>query len=58
VVYFDCYEGSAGPISWIQRLVGSGIADSAKTRIDGEARFLRAFNYFKLVRYFGAYRCI
>lgn len=32
---------------------GSVLTDAQRTRIEGEARFLRAFYYFNLVRYFG-----
>ncbi|HMI03500.1 MAG TPA: RagB/SusD family nutrient uptake outer membrane protein [Pedobacter sp.] len=37
----------------IERLAASDIAASAKTTIDGQAKFLRALNYFKLVRLYG-----
>ncbi|SEA02514.1 Starch-binding associating with outer membrane [Arachidicoccus rhizosphaerae] len=38
----------------IQSLPGSNITDSIKKNIDGQAKFLRALNYFKLVRLYGA----
>jgi len=38
----------------IQSLPGAAIADSLKKNIDGQAKFLRALNYFKLVRLYGA----
>ena len=53
-VYFHCYHGISRANIVIQRIATATIADSSKRRIDGEAKFLRAFNYFKLVRYFGA----
>jgi hypothetical protein len=37
----------------IQSLAGASISDSVRKSIDGQAKFLRALNYFKLVRLFG-----
>lgn len=53
-VYFHCYAGISRANIIIGRLaVATGIAEKARNDIEGQARFLRAFNYFKLVRYFG-----
>lgn len=48
-----CYTGIARCNIIIQRLTASEVADSAKRDIDGQAKFLRAFYYFKLIRLFG-----
>lgn len=37
----------------IERLLNADIPDDARKNIDGQAKFLRALNYFKLVRLFG-----
>lgn len=37
----------------IERLKESSLTDAVKASIDGQAKFLRALNYFKLVRLFG-----
>jgi len=37
----------------IERLQGSDLADDVKASFDGQAKFLRALNYFKLVRLYG-----
>lgn len=37
----------------IDRLAQSSVSTDAKLNIDGQAKFLRALNYFKLVRLFG-----
>jgi starch-binding outer membrane protein, SusD/RagB family len=37
----------------IQRLAAAEFSDSAKRKYDGQAKFLRALNYFKLVRLYG-----
>ncbi len=52
-VYFHCYSCIAKTNIVIERLVNSNVAAAAKADIDGQAKFLRAWNYFKLVRYFG-----
>jgi len=52
-VYFHCYNGIAKANIVIQRIASSDLSESVKNNIDGQAKFLRAFNYFKLVRYFG-----
>lgn len=53
-VYFHCYAGIAKANIVIGRLGAADISATAKADIDGQARFLRAWNYFKLVRLFGA----
>ena len=52
-VYFHCYSGISKANIVIGRLAGAGISEAAKKDIDGQAKFLRAWNYFRLVRYFG-----
>lgn len=52
-VYFHCYAGIAKTNIVIGRLAGADIPAAAKADIDGQAKFLRAWNYFKLVRLFG-----
>jgi len=37
----------------IERLKTSDLADAVKANLDGQAKFLRALNYFKLVRLYG-----
>ncbi|NCD72262.1 RagB/SusD family nutrient uptake outer membrane protein [Mucilaginibacter agri] len=53
-VYFDCYSSISKSNIVIGRLGASTVATAAKSDIDGQAKFLRAWNYFRLVRYFGA----
>lgn len=48
------YEGISRSNIIIQSIPGADIPDSAKKNFDGQAKFLRALNYFKLVRLFGA----
>ncbi|KAA0993367.1 RagB/SusD family nutrient uptake outer membrane protein [Dyadobacter aurulentus] len=52
-VYFHCYSGISKANIVIERLAAADIPDAAKAEIDGQAKFLRAFNYFLLVRYYG-----
>ena len=52
-IYFHCYSIISKANIVIERLLTSGIPDAAKTEIDGQAKFLRAFGYFKLVRHYG-----
>jgi len=53
-VYFHCYKGISRANIVIERLpLAPDISDEARKDIDGQAKFLRAFNYFRLVRYFG-----
>jgi hypothetical protein len=48
------YTGIARSNIIIESLKTASIADSVKKNIDGQAKFLRALNYFKLVRLYGA----
>jgi hypothetical protein len=52
-VYFHCYNGISKANIILSRIDGGTLSDAAKNDIVGQAKFLRAFNYFKLVRYFG-----
>ncbi len=53
-VYFHCYSCISKTNVVIERLAkAENITAAAKADIDGQAKFLRAWNYFKLVRYFG-----
>lgn len=52
-VYFACYSGISKANIVIERLKEADIPEAARNDIEGQARFLRAFNYFKLVRLFG-----
>ena len=52
-MYYDNYQGISRTNVLIDRLSAADIPAAAKEKIEGEARFLRAFYYFKLVRYFG-----
>jgi len=52
--YFKyCYIGINRANTVISRVAGCPIAQEAKDKITGEALFLRAWNYFNLVRTFG-----
>lgn len=51
--YFACYSGIAKANVVIERLKDADIATAARNDIEGQAKFLRAFYYFKLVRLFG-----
>lgn len=53
-VYFHCYKSISRANIIIERLAGAAIDEGARASIDGQAKFLRAWNYFKLVRLFGA----
>jgi G:T/U-mismatch repair DNA glycosylase len=53
-VYFHCYNGISRSNIVIGRLAPVNLDASIKNDIDGQAKFLRAWNYFKLVRLFGA----
>ncbi|HAZ03300.1 MAG TPA: RagB/SusD family nutrient uptake outer membrane protein [Marinilabiliales bacterium] len=52
-VYFHCYSCISKTNIVIERLKNAEIPEAAKADIDGQAKFLRAWNYFKLVRLFG-----
>lgn len=51
--YFQCYSIISKANVVIERLKNVEIASAAKYDIDGQAKFLRAWSYFKLVRLFG-----
>lgn len=53
-VYFHPYRGISRANIILQRIAAANLSDTARNTIEGQAKFLRAFNYFKLVRYFGA----
>ncbi|MDR6942970.1 RagB/SusD family nutrient uptake outer membrane protein [Mucilaginibacter pocheonensis] len=53
-VYFHCYNGISRSNIVIGRLAAVNLDVNVKNDIDGQAKFLRAWNYFKLVRLFGA----
>jgi hypothetical protein len=53
-IYFHCYTGISRANVILGRIDGGTLSEEAKNDIVGQAKFLRAFNYFKLVRYFGA----
>ncbi|OQP64285.1 carbohydrate-binding protein SusD [Niastella vici] len=52
-VYFHCFRGVSRANIILDRIDGGTLTDAAKNDIVGQAKFLRAFNFFKLVRYFG-----
>jgi hypothetical protein len=52
-VYFHCYNGISRSNIVIWRGPAATLSDAARNDIDGQAKFLRAWNYFKLVRLFG-----
>lgn len=47
------YTGISRANIIIERLPDATFSDSSKRRLDGQAKFLRALNYFKLVRLYG-----
>lgn len=51
--YFDAYTGIARCNTIISRLEAADFDQGAKDAIMGEAKFLRAYYYFNLVRYYG-----
>jgi len=52
--YFNCYTGISRINIVIQSIPDVTLTTAAKNDIDGQAKFLRAFYYFKLVRLYGA----
>lgn len=52
-IYFNCFSGISKANIVIGRIADATIPDAAKREITGEAKFLRALYYYKLVRYFG-----
>lgn len=51
--YFDAYTGISRCNTVIGRLENADLDAGVKDQISGEAKFLRAYYYFNLVRYFG-----
>jgi SusD family. len=52
-MYYESYRGISRANIVLGRIDQSALSQEAKDRVKGEALFLRAFYYFKLVRYFG-----
>jgi len=52
-LYYQPYKGISRCNIVLDRIAGSSLSDAAKADIEGQAKFLRAWYYFKLVRYFG-----
>jgi len=52
-LWIAAYKGISKANVVINRIKDVEIADAAKNTITGEAKFLRAFYYYKLVRYYG-----
>ena len=52
-VYYHCYKGISRANIAIDHLETADIDEAAKCNLMGQARFLRAFFYYKLVRYYG-----
>lgn len=48
------YTGISRANIVIESLLGAKISDSVRKTVDGQAKFLRALNYFRLVRLYGA----
>ncbi|MDN3548803.1 RagB/SusD family nutrient uptake outer membrane protein [Mucilaginibacter aquaedulcis] len=53
-VYFHCYNGISRSNIVLDHIDNATLSPAAKNDIEGQAKFLRAWNYFKLVRLFGA----
>lgn len=47
-----CYEGIGRCNTHLNRLPGAVIADSRRTQMEGEAKFLRALYYYMLITYY------
>lgn len=52
-VYTALYKGISRANIVIGRIQTASVSQAARADIEGQAKFLRAWNYFKLVRYFG-----
>lgn len=52
-VYFHCYKSISRANIVLDRIGSVNLDEGVRNDIEGQAKFLRAFNYFKLVRYFG-----
>lgn len=51
--YKDCYSSIAKANTVLDRIQDKSFSESFKKKIIGEAKFLRAYFYFELVRYYG-----
>ncbi len=51
--YRDCYSVISRTNILLDRLEGKSFSDDFKNKIIGQAKFLRAFFYFELVRFYG-----
>ncbi|WP_082632322.1 RagB/SusD family nutrient uptake outer membrane protein [Algoriphagus resistens] len=52
-VYFHCYKGISRSNIVLDRIESASLSEEASMDIIGQAKFIRALNYFNLVRYFG-----
>ncbi|WP_134090176.1 RagB/SusD family nutrient uptake outer membrane protein [Olivibacter sp. XZL3] len=52
-IYYDSYKGISRVNIVLARIDEADLSDETKNNFKGQALFLRAFYYFKLVRYFG-----
>ena len=52
-VYYHCYKGISRANIAIDHLEAAAIDETVRKNLMGQAKFLRAFFYYKLVRYFG-----
>jgi hypothetical protein len=52
-LWINLYNGVSKSNIVLTRIEGAKLSDAFKNNIIGQAKFLRAFYYFKLVRYFG-----
>lgn len=52
-IYYDSYKGISRANIVLARIEQAELSDALKNNFRGQALFLRAFYYFKLVRYFG-----
>ncbi len=52
-IYVNSYKGISRANMLLDRIGQADLSEQARRSIEGQAHFLRAFYYFKLVRYFG-----
>lgn len=52
-IYVNSYKGISRANIVLDRLPQATLSEQTRLNIEGQAQFLRAFYYFKLVRYFG-----
>jgi len=52
-IYYGCYKGISRANIVLDRIDHADLSEEIKNKFKGQALFLRAFYYFKLVRYFG-----